>query len=761
MSDFWTTMGADPHQSLRLALPGPVPAPLGEWKGVVRRAYGPFDPAFRGVAPLIAPAVAALPTLAGSIAETYLPIEALRDEDLGKALHRGRDVARTFRSSGTTQESRAWSRFSAAGLEAYRAQSLYTFLGVLREVAGEAAADLTGLSLIPPVAAWPESSLAQMVHWLSVRGPVRYVEPESLAGAVEDGRPVWLFATAFHLVELLDRRLAVRLPAGSVVVETGGTKGRTRQITRDELYGRLERDLGVPEERIVSEYGMCELATQAYDFVSAGDTGARRFRFPAWVRARVVVGPGEAHAAGRGALLVEDPLRLDAPWALRTEDLVELTADGFRLLGRLPAAPLKGCSLLTEAVRTDGVSSVPAAPATRRVPLSLDPKRTERVFLATAELAQSPESEAALTRELGSRAAARAALADLRAGLPQSVDAWTEAAKVAAGGGDVLAKWLVVLPESHSLVGLYPLALGAVMGLDLTVRMPARFADERSLLALWLRALQTEVAPRLSCVDASFRIQDGTHGYAAILAYGDDETIARLRAVAGCPVQGFGGRFGMSLVDGGRLSDLETNAALLAKDAWGLGQRGCMATRLAVVLASDTLDPVSAGGCVAAAGRDFWQAAMPEDDLLGFELDAWRYRRLGFTLAGGDSRTPLVAARRVALGEITPAFVEQAMARRPMTLPLLLLDFDELVDRSSLVKGTHQEIFVKTPLTALFAHDALSTVTLSARVASALGADSLAKSDWLPQSFRALGAANAPLWNGRHESRALFASSVS
>src|SRR5690606_5820376 len=136
----------------------------------------------------------------------------------------------------------------------------------------------------------------------------------------------------------------------------------------DELYTALAARFGLTTDDIISEYGMCELAAQAYD-VAAG--GHRRLRFPPWVRCGVVTGPGVIASAGEGALVVWDPQRIDVPAPIRTEDLIALDEDGgFRLLGRLGGAPLRGCSLrVGEAVVTS-----PAAPLTRATiePLRFD-----------------------------------------------------------------------------------------------------------------------------------------------------------------------------------------------------------------------------------------------------------------------------------------------------------------------------------------------------------------------------------------------------
>ena len=95
------------------------------------------------------------------------------------------------------------------------------------------------------------------------------------ACAATDGAPVLLCGTAFAFVHALDalaaRGLRFRLPAGARIMETGGFKGRAREIAQPEFYARLADAFGVPPSRIVNQYGMTELGSQFYDGVLQGD----------------------------------------------------------------------------------------------------------------------------------------------------------------------------------------------------------------------------------------------------------------------------------------------------------------------------------------------------------------------------------------------------------------------------------------------------------------------------------------------------------
>ena len=105
---------------------------------------------------------------------------------------------------------------------------------------------------------------------------------------------------------------------------------------------------------MISEYGMSELSSQAYDGVVGSadpDLDQRVFHFPEWVRVRVVspetleeVGVGET-----GLLQVFDLANIWSALAIQTEDLAVRCPQGFSLKGRASFAEPKGCSLLPEA----------------------------------------------------------------------------------------------------------------------------------------------------------------------------------------------------------------------------------------------------------------------------------------------------------------------------------------------------------------------------------------------------------------------------
>lgn len=225
------------------------------------------------------------------------------------------------------------------------------------------------LSLVPDRQQAPDSSLSFMIdHVLAAWGApdsVTALGPQGLKAAAarsfcgarqRDRRPALILATAFALVELLEALerydLRFRLPAGSVIFETGGYKGRTREVLRDELLARLDERLGVTAERVVGEYGMTELTSQLYTQVLAGGEPGI-FIPPHWMRARVLDPESlEELPPGRpGLVALFDLANLGSAVHLLTQDLGVVSGAGLELVGRAAGAELRGCSLAVEELR--------------------------------------------------------------------------------------------------------------------------------------------------------------------------------------------------------------------------------------------------------------------------------------------------------------------------------------------------------------------------------------------------------------------------
>ena len=193
-------------------------------------------------------------------------------------------------------------------------------------------------------------------RWLVDSGGVKVGELErAVAQANRDGEPILLLTTSFALVMLLDalgtRKLP--LPPGSVVMPTGGFKGKTREISAEKLWQWVDAQLS--PEFVVGEYGMTELSSQLYEGTLRDTNQARDtalFLEPPWLRV-VPLLPDTLQPAvvGKpGLACFVDLANIDSAVAVLTQDMVRRESTGVRLLGRRAGAPLRGCSLAIEEV---------------------------------------------------------------------------------------------------------------------------------------------------------------------------------------------------------------------------------------------------------------------------------------------------------------------------------------------------------------------------------------------------------------------------
>lgn len=131
----------------------------------------------------------------------------------------------------------------------------------------------------------------------------------------------------------------------TIVMETGGMKGRKKELLRDEVHAILQGAFSLPA--IHSEYGMTELLSQAYAAASG------RFLTPHWMQAliREEDDPFALHFAAdkprAGVLNIIDLANIHSCSFIATEDVARLHPDGsFEVLGRLDGSDIRGCSLM-------------------------------------------------------------------------------------------------------------------------------------------------------------------------------------------------------------------------------------------------------------------------------------------------------------------------------------------------------------------------------------------------------------------------------
>jgi hypothetical protein len=162
------------------------------------------------------------------------------------------------------------------------------------------------------------------------------------------GPPVLLLATSFALVHFLDGlgEATFALPPGSRVMQTGGFKGKSREVSASELAAEIERVFGVDAAHLISEYGMTELSSQFYDATLRGGAPGIMME-PPWARV-VPVDPETLEPVREGEIgiaRIEDLLNVESAVAVQTADRVRRVGGGFELLGRAPGGTPRGCSI--------------------------------------------------------------------------------------------------------------------------------------------------------------------------------------------------------------------------------------------------------------------------------------------------------------------------------------------------------------------------------------------------------------------------------
>ena len=189
------------------------------------------------------------------------------------------------------------------------------------------------------------SSLVYMVDRLIARygGGFFLDDYDHLVEVLEaDPRPKILLGVSYALLDLAEGY--GRPLRNTIVMETGGMKGRRKELPKAELHRVLCEAFGV--EKIHSEYGMAELTSQGYS------EGNGLFRTPPWMRVltRDINDPFSLVGEGvRGGVNVIDLANRYSCAFIQTQDVGRVWADGsFALEGRITGADIRGCNLLVD-----------------------------------------------------------------------------------------------------------------------------------------------------------------------------------------------------------------------------------------------------------------------------------------------------------------------------------------------------------------------------------------------------------------------------
>jgi len=212
--------------------------------------------------------------------------------------------------------------------------------------------DLSGYSifaLLPSYLERQHSSLVYMVErlmWKSNRNFGGFYLDEmgklhdSILEALTAGNKVMLFGVTFALLDMVEK-FPMNIP-GAVIIETGGMKGRRKELTRMGLHEILKKGFGV--DSIQSEYGMTELLSQGWS------KGEGVFHCPPWMEI-LITDPNDPlsflETGHTGGINVIDLANIYSCSFIATQDLGRKNGDGsFEVLGRFDSSDIRGCSLL-------------------------------------------------------------------------------------------------------------------------------------------------------------------------------------------------------------------------------------------------------------------------------------------------------------------------------------------------------------------------------------------------------------------------------
>ena len=269
----------------------------------------------------------------------FLPIQFFKNKKIISSLE---EVQEVFTSSGTTGS--ITSKHYVTDIEFYKESYLKGFAHFYGNIE-----DYTVLALLPNYLERKGSSLIYMVADLIKRSKNKksgfYLNnidelAKKLIHLDKKGQKILLIGVSFALLDLIEKH-KFQLK-NTIVMETGGMKGRRKELVRDELHQILQNGFGV--DAIHSEYGMTELLSQGYS------KGNGIFETPSWMRiltrdtedALTILPTGKA-----GGINIIDLANYNSCSFLATQDLGKVHQNGtFEIIGRFDNSDIRGCNLM-------------------------------------------------------------------------------------------------------------------------------------------------------------------------------------------------------------------------------------------------------------------------------------------------------------------------------------------------------------------------------------------------------------------------------
>jgi len=269
----------------------------------------------------------------------FLPISFFKTHEI-VAKEVGANKKTIFKSSGTTIGTR--SQHFVASTDLYERSFLKTFTEQISDPK-----DTIIMALLPNYIEQGESSLVYMVDYLIkvsqhnlsgfyLSDPDALIQ--SIALAKTEDKNIILFGVSYALLDFAERRVDL---SGVKIIETGGMKGRRKEMIKEELHQILTNGLNV--RNVFSEYGMTELLSQAYT------DGGEYFKTPQWMKilVRDINDPLHLLKDGRtGGVNIIDLANFYSCSFIATDDLGVNEANKFKILGRFDQSDMRGCNLL-------------------------------------------------------------------------------------------------------------------------------------------------------------------------------------------------------------------------------------------------------------------------------------------------------------------------------------------------------------------------------------------------------------------------------
>ncbi len=269
----------------------------------------------------------------------FLPISFFKTHEVRS---KTKETEILFMSSGTTGSER--SKHFVESLKMYENSFLKSYINQVGNPA-----DQIILALLPNYIEQGNSSLVYMVDYLIKATKNQfsgfYLDNlidliQAYEKAIATGKEVVIFGVSYALLDLADLKPNL---SKARIIETGGMKGRRKELSKEELHEVLKNAFQVPF--ISSEYGMSELLSQAYSDKKG------LFDLPKWMQVviRDVNDPfGYLEKDKTGGVNVIDLANLYSCAFISTQDLGKITQNKLQLMGRFDHSDVRGCNLMIE-----------------------------------------------------------------------------------------------------------------------------------------------------------------------------------------------------------------------------------------------------------------------------------------------------------------------------------------------------------------------------------------------------------------------------